>query len=114
MYELITIKGKELSISYGMNALRIFCKETNKTLNDLSLIGVDMTLDDSVHLIKAGLQDGHRRAGQPFSITIEEISDWLDDDMEILTKAMNIFADQYNTAPEGNVKGGKAPKGKKK
>ena len=114
MYELITINEKEYPIRYGMNALRIFCKDTDKTLNDLGSIGVDMTLDDSVHLIKAGLQDGHRKAGKDFSINIEDISDWLDDDMDILTKAMNIFADQYNTDPEGNAKGSKAPKGKKK
>lgn len=113
MYELITINKKEFPIRYGMNALRIFCKETNKTLNDLSKLGNDMSLEDSIQLVRAGLMDGGRKAGQPCLISIEDIADALDDDMDILTNAMDIFSSQFNTEEKGNVKGDTLPKKKK-
>lgn len=112
MYQLITINGKELPIRFGMNALRIFGKNTNTSLNDMQNLGADMKLDDSIHLIKAGLEDGHRKAGKPFSITVEDISDWMDDDMDLIVRAMDIFNAQYEVEPVGKSKGGKkkAPK----
>ena len=66
-----------------MNALRLYCKATDKTLNDLSKLGQGMTLEDSIQLIGAGLQDGHRKAGKEYKLTIEDIADFLDDDMNI-------------------------------
>lgn len=113
MYELITINNKEFAIRYGMNALRIFCKETNKTLNDLSKLGNDMSLEDSIQLVKAGLMDGGRKAGQPCLLSIEDIADALDDDMDLLTRAMDIFSSQFNTEEKGNAKGDTLPKKKK-
>mgnify|MGYP006969370929 FL=1 len=113
MFELITINGKELPIKYGMNALRIFCKATNKTLGDLEKLGNHLTLDDSVHLIIAGLKDGHRKAGKPFNLTVEDISDVLDDDISIIERAMEIFSEQFSLKEEGNDKGTTPPKKKK-
>jgi|TARA_R100000388_G_scaffold39921_2_gene30822 hypothetical protein len=113
MYELITINGKEHPIRFGMNALRIFCKETDRSLNDLGTLGKNMTLDDSCQLIKAGLSDGYRKAGKEFNISVEDISDFLDDDMDLLTRAMNIFSEQFNTEDKGNDKGNTLPKKKK-
>lgn len=115
MYELITINGKEHPIRFGMNSLRIFCKATNKSLNDLSNLGADMSLDDSVNLIKAGLEDGGRKAGKPSNYSIEDISDFLDEDMDLLARAMNIFSEQFNTeeTEKGNAKGTTLPKKKK-
>ncbi len=114
MYELITINKTQMPIRFGMNALRLFCKATNKNLNDLSKLGQDLSLDDSVHLINAGLKDGHRKAGKEYSFTIEDVSDWLDDDINILTEAMNIFAEQFNTSGSGNDQGTSSPKKVKK
>lgn len=114
MYELITINKKEYPIRYGMNALRLYCRATDKTLNDLSSLGQGMTLEDSIQLIQAGLQDGHRKAGKEYKLTIEDIADFLDDDLNILTEAMNIFANQFNTNESGNDKGTSRPKSLKK
>lgn len=115
MYELITINNKEIPIRFGMNSLRNFCKATNKSLNDLSNLGADMSLDDSVQLIKAGLDDGGRKAGVNSNFTIEDISDFLDDDMDLLARAMDIFSSQFNTEEKekGNAKGTTLPKKKR-
>ena len=113
MYELITINNKEIPIFFGMNALRLFCKATNKSLNDLSSLGSNMSLDDSCELIKAGLIDGHRKAGKDFKMTIEDIADLLDDDMDLLARAMDIFSSQFTTEGKGNEKGNTLPRKKK-
>lgn len=114
MYELIEINKKQMPIRYGMNALRIFCKATNKSLNDLSNLGLSMSLDDSCELILAGLKDGHRKAGKELNLSVEDISDFLDDDMDLLARAMDIFGSQFNTSEDkGNEKGTTLPKKKK-
>ena len=58
MYEVVILNGKDYSIRFGMNALRMYCKQTNKSLNDLEKLGQDMGLDDACQLILAGLTDG--------------------------------------------------------
>ena len=105
MFELLTItengKKKELPIRFGMNSLRLFTKATNKTLNDLQYLGSDMSLEDALQLIQAGLIDGHRKAGQEYIYSIEDIADFLDEDQSVLERAMKVFGDQYNTEPQG-------------
>lgn len=117
MFELLTVtingKEKELAIRFGMNALRLFTKATNKTLNDLQYLGSDMSLEDALQLIQAGLIDGHRKAGQEYIYSIEDIADFLDEDQSVLERAMKVFGDQYSTEPEGNEGGVKNPKKKK-
>jgi hypothetical protein len=113
MYELIEINKKQMPIRYGMNALRIFCKATNKSLNDLSNLGLSMSLDDSCELILAGLIDGHRKAGKELNLSVEDISDFLDDDMDLLARAMDIFGSQFNTEDKGNEIVSTLPKKKK-
>ena len=64
MFEVVILNGQDYSIRFGMNALRIYCKRTNTSLQDLDKLGQDISLDDACQLILAGLQDGARVAGK--------------------------------------------------
>ena len=35
MYEIVIINGKDYPVRFGMNALRMFCKDTDRALSDL-------------------------------------------------------------------------------
>ena len=106
MFEVVILNGKDYSLRYGMNALRLYCKRTNRSLQDLDKLGQDMGLDDACQLILAGLQDGARVAGKDFDLTIEDIADILDEDFGALQKCFDVFGEQFSAKfkDEGNEK----------
>ena len=115
MFEIVIINGTDYPVRFGMNALRLFCKETNRKLTDLDKLGQDLSLDDACFLIKAGLTDGARKAGKEFSLSVDDIADILDDDFDALQKVMDVFSEQFSAKESqkvGNEKGSKkkAPK----
>jgi len=116
MYEIVIINGKDYPVRFGMNSLRLFCRETNRSLQALDKLGEDMSLDDACFLIKAGLTDGARKAGTEFDLSVEGIADILDDDFDALQSVLNVFSEQFSAkmgGSEGNAKGSKkAPKKK--
>ena len=118
MFELLTVKEngkeKELAIRFGMNSLRLFTSATNRNLNDLQSLGSNMSLEDALQLIHAGFIDGHRKSGQEYNYTIDDLADLMDEDPTLIERAMVIFANHYNTDVEGNVKGDQKPQAKKK
>ena len=116
MFEVVILNKKDFPIRFGMNALRIYCKKTNTSLQDLDKLGQDISLDNACQLILAGLQDGARVAGKDFDLTVEDIADILDDDMEALQKCFDVFADQFAAKFEqkGNEKEEKKTPQKKK
>ena len=115
MFEIVIINGTDYPVRFGMNALRLFCKETNRKLTDLDKLGQNLSLDDACFLIKAGLTDGARKAGKEFSLSVDDIADILDDDFDALQKVMDVFSEQFSAKESekvGNEKGSKkkAPK----
>ena len=116
MFEVVILNGNDYPIRFGMNALRIYCKKTNTSLQDLDKLGQDISLDDACQLILAGLQDGARVAGKDFDLTIEYIADILDEDFEAMQKCFDIFGEQFSAKfnDEGNEKEAKkTPQNKK-
>lgn len=84
-----------MCVRFGMNALRIYTKQTNTPLNELHKIGDEMLLDDAIVLAWCGLKDGHRKAGEPFDLTVDDVADLMDDDVNALEKVMGVFADHF-------------------
>ena len=115
MFEVVLLNGKDYPVRFGMNSLRLFTKETGRTLQDLQSLGGDLSLDDACCLIKAGLTDGARKAGKEFNLTTEDIADMLDDDFDALQKVLDVFATQFSAKAgrEGNEKGRKKTPKKK-
>ena len=114
MYELIEIEGKQLPIRFGMNALRLFCKEANVGLNEFVALANNLDLDKACILILCGLQDGARKAGKECSYKVDDIADILDEDFSVLETAMGHLQNTFDTPASGNLKGGKAAPKKKK
>ena len=116
MYEIVFINGKDYPVRFGMNALRMFCKDTDRALSDLDKLGESMSLDDACFLILNGIKDGSRVSGQECSLTVESVADLLDEDFEALNKVLEVFSAQFSAklGNEGNVKAAKKKKAAKK
>lgn len=114
MYDLIEINGESYAIRFGMNALRMYCQEQNVGLNQITELGNNMGLDEACCLILCGLRDGARKAKKSCDLTVDDIADALDTDIELLEKAMKLFGNSFNVqnSTKGNAKG--AAKGSKK
>jgi len=100
----VIINEKEYPVYFGFNALRIFTEKAGKTLADLDNIGLSMDLNDAVCLIWAGLKDGARKSKNDFTLTIDELADEFDTDMQAITNCLAVFAEfQAKAAPsKGN------------
>tara|TARA_R100001443_G_scaffold117213_1_gene140543 strand:- start:403 stop:762 length:360 start_codon:yes stop_codon:yes gene_type:complete len=111
-YEIVTLGKKDLPMYFGFNALRKYCRATGTSLNELSNLGNNMSLDDIVELIYHGTQEGHRRAGVKFDMVSDDIADMLDGDQEGMNEALKLFAEHMGNT-FGNEEGEKKGNGKK-
>jgi len=114
-YEIIKIASKSYPVFFGFNGLRKYCGKTGTSLNKLMNLGQDMTLDQALQLVLIGIEEGCRKSGQEFNLTIDELGDMLDTDMTGLTTALEIFGKQmgHNMQTPGTSKKKKANKSKK-
>ena len=90
-YEIIELANKKYPIFFGFNGLRKYCAKTGTSLNKLMTLGQDMTLDEALQLVLVGIEEGCRKSGQEFKLTIDELGDILDEDMNGLATALNVF-----------------------
>jgi hypothetical protein len=72
-----------------------FCDLAGYKLNDLGRLGEDMTLGDAVNLIWCGLKDGARAEKKEFTLTSEDVADFLDDDIGALNDVLAVFAESF-------------------
>ena len=92
-YEFIESNGTKYPVRYGFWALSNFCKLANLTLAELNTLGSNMTMEQAIALVYAGLQDGHRKANLSFSLDPAVVADLLDEDGDLLKKCVSIFSD---------------------
>ena len=91
-YEIIEIGKEKFPIRFGFNALRKFSVKTGSTMSDLNKLGNgNLTFNDAFVLIWCGIEDGHRAAKQSFKISIDELTDKFDGNMEAMEKAFEIL-----------------------
>lgn len=87
----ITTGGKELPFSFGMAALSRFMDSQGIDLAGLGEMTQGMTLTGAMSLVWHGFADGHRRANLPFSLTLDDIGDMMDEDDKLLERCMKVF-----------------------
>jgi hypothetical protein len=92
--ERINIGGKERPIEFGWNGMRIFCREAKIPLAKIDRLGDDMTPDDVTILLYAGLRHGAEREKEKVEFTVDDVGEWINDDMTVIAKAMQIFQEQ--------------------
>ena len=96
MVKTIDFGGESRPVKYGWNALAIFGDMTKTGLNDLSKFETEMTFSEVIALIYAGLKEGARAEKKDFSLTTDDIGDFLDgeDFEEKMEEFMGVFVDQ--------------------
>ena len=67
--------------------------KTGTTLAQLNNIGDDMGLNEAIILIYCGIEDGYRASKQKCELSIDELADLMDTDMEAISRCMTILAD---------------------
>jgi len=100
MVEIIETNERKHPIRFGFNALREFSKMTGMTLSQLESLGNDMTLDHAITLMYCGFKDGARKEKVNFRYSVDDISDWIDDDESLIEKVFKVFEDQFNSEAE--------------
>ena len=107
-YTFVELGGEKYPIKFGFNALRKYSMKTGTTLAQLNNIGNDMGLNDALILILCGIEDGHRAAKQECNLTIDELADTMDGDMEGISRCMEVLSKQMGGKSEKKQKPKKA------
>jgi len=107
-YTFVELGGKKYPIKFGFNALRRYSMKTGTTLAQLNNIGNDMGLNDALVLILCGIEDGHRASKQECNLTIDDLADSMDGDMEGIARCMEVLAKQMGGKSEKKQKPKKA------
>tara|TARA_Y100001938_G_scaffold147301_1_gene228174 strand:- start:493 stop:852 length:360 start_codon:yes stop_codon:yes gene_type:complete len=114
-YEIIEIGEHKLPIRFGFNALRKYSLKTGSTLNDLNkLANGEMTFNDAFVLIYAGIEDGHRAAKQDFRLTVDEVTDMFDGNIESMEECFEILGRAMGTMEGDKAKKRLAKRAKRK
>jgi len=98
MQEHIEIAGTSYPIKYGFNALRIFTNLSGIKLQQMGELSTEITLEQAIFLMYAGLKDGARAEKVNFRMSVDEVADLLDQDQEALNKCMEVFARAFADA----------------
>jgi len=110
-YEILEIGEHKMAVRFGFNALRKYSLMTGATMNDLNkLASGKLTFNDAFSLIYCGIEDGYRASKQPFTYSLDDITDMFDGNMDCMEKAFEILA---RAMGDGNEKKPKAKRVKK-
>ena len=110
-YEILEIGEHKLAVRFGFNALRKYSLMTGATMNDLNkLASGQLTFNDAFSLIYCGIEDGHRASKQPFKLSLDDITDMFDGNIDCIEKAFEILS---RAMGDGNEKKSKAKRVKK-
>ena len=106
-YTFVEIGGKKYPIKFGFNALRKYSMKTGTTLAQLNQMGDNMGLNDALILIHCGIEDGYRAAKQECKLSLDDLADSMDNDMDAISRCMEVLGQMMGG------KGEKKPKPKK-
>ena len=122
----IKIKGIKYPLHGGMSTLRLYCKDMGyKSITEgfsvFASEGNDLTIemmDGMAAFILAGIKEGSRKKGmEKPEITMEDVIDLFDDDINMITEAMGYLTDniseiydKQNAEKGGDKDGGKKQK----
>ena len=104
-YEILEIGEHKMPVRFGFNALRKYSLKTGATMNDLNKLGSgQLTFNDAFSLIYCGIEDGYRASKQPFKLSLDEVTDMFDGNMDCMEKAFEILARAMGDGNEKKVK----------
>jgi len=101
---IIDTGSEKYPVRYGMNALALFGDLTGKPMNEVMECLNDLTglkLSEVLAFVYVGFVDGARKAGEECKVKdAEQIGDMLDDDPELLGKAIGAFREDSQNEVE--------------
>ena len=100
MVKYVEIGGEERPVKFGFAALMEFTDENGYTMADLDNLGENMKLKDALFLVWCGLKHGARVEKKPYSYSIDDIADWLDEQPEAMEKVLNVFSSSFGASEE--------------
>ena len=101
----IKLGGEVRPIDFCFNSLRKFCDEYRLKLADLDKISAEtISPTQALSLIYWGLAEGHRKAKKPFTATLDDIGDWVQEDSSVLADAFTVFASSQAPPPDESKK----------
>ena len=110
-YEILEIGEHKFPVRFGFNSLRKYSLMTGATMNDLNkLASGELTFNDAFSLIYCGIEDGHRASKQPFKLSLDEVTDYFDGNMDCMEKAFEILGRAMNNEGEKKQKAKRAKK----
>lgn len=95
MTKYINIAGNEMPVKYGFAALMEFTDIAGLSMNELESLGDTMNLKTAITLIWCGFKHGARAEKKSFEMSIEDVADLLDEDMEAMEKVLSVFGDSF-------------------
>ena len=107
-YTFVELGGSKYPIKFGFNALRKYSMKTGTTLNELNKLGADMSLNDALILIHCGIEDGYRAAKQECELSVDDLADKMDGDMDGISRCMKVLTDMMGGNNEKKPKPKKA------
>ena len=102
MVRYTQIAGKEVPVSFGNAALIRFEEETGISI--LNLGTTPLNYKNSLVLIFEGLRDGHRKDKKDFTMTFDDLCDYLDEDPNALSRIMDLLNKSMPTPDEKKTK----------
>jgi serine kinase of HPr protein (carbohydrate metabolism regulator) len=88
----IQIGGKLRPINFGMSTLADFCEIKGVSLRNMEKAFADMSLKDSIILMHLALRAGAARMRLSEDITLQDVQDWIDDDISAFAAGMEAFS----------------------
>lgn len=75
----ITLAGIERPLYFGFNALFRFEKQTGVPFSKVATLFEDITLETLRTMLAIGLEEGARREGVAYDLTLDQLTDALDE-----------------------------------
>lgn len=102
MVRYTQLAGKEVPVSFGNAALIRFEEETGISI--LNLGTTALNYKNSLILIYEGLRDGHRKDKKDFTMTFDDLCDYLDEDTDALMRIMDLLNKTMPVSDEKKTK----------
>lgn len=86
---MIEINGKKYAFRFQWKAIKGFLLQTSLALSDLS--DTDKLTLYAPELLYNGILSGERTEGRELTLTLADIENWMDEDLNNLQKALEAF-----------------------
>lgn len=90
----INFGGENRPVKYGMNALSIIAKVEDIDLSNITEFGDGIDFSLMRTIVFAGLQEGARAEKKEFTLTLEDVGDFMDGDIDSAEEFVQLMSDQ--------------------